>query len=1072
MNMSHLTHFGEGVFRWVLQTTWQAAVLAGLILLAQLLLRNRLSPAWRHGLWFLLLARLLMPIAPSSAVSVFNLAKWPRPRAAAVSPAVVRATPPVPVASAQPEVPQLQPAGAPPQTHAVFRPSLAAPAATVTAIDAAPAPRAAKQTDWMALAASAWLAGALVLTLRFVWSNHRFGRRLAGYKPVSDDAVMGLVGECAAAMGVKGRLMIIGTDEVGGPAVYGFWRKRLLLPDGLVEQLSREELRHVLHHELAHVRRRDLELNWLLAVLQILHWFNPVLWFAFARLRADRELATDELALANTRQADRASYGETILKVLEQLTQRPVLPGLVGIGESKAQMKERIRAIMRGGVGRRWRWVACAVAVVIASVALTSAREESQSKGINLLEKYPTTLTKGDTVPAHARPWQFGPEDIFQVSGFTLEVGKDLRVQTGVADLGIGHCADGAVWAVLIPHEEGKLTSSAASNEEAIVSVWLRFHPAQIDRLFPPETVSAAAAGDLEDKIHAIADAKFHSSWHAGNNAMIPDPKDMTVDMDTTNGPRRFFAVNTEVQTAKYWAGFADEAVQKPAYQPDVDTNCASVVSVTPPNGAKDVEPIQELHIRFDRAMDSHHLKLDWQAGGFQLNGSIQVSDDRKEFVIPVRLTSGQEQKLAINYDWEREMERHASKPDGKPRRSAGAQFVDADSVIANEFRWSFRTKAPAVTPGAAKPKVIDVSPASGATTPVLTRVEITFDQPMRPPDELLPYLQRRPFAEGPSLLPSLDYDSSAHRFSLPVLLPPDNDARLNLRGFFGANGVACDTIVLHYQTGADSLDASYKKKAAAASKDPELRKLLTSMKEARARLNSGVETVQTISLGLEKSAFKSIEAQTATFKVQRPNQAYADITGPMNMVRSFILGCDGQDCWIYSEDDKGEKRLDRTPLSVTKESVLMADPFDLEKNSVDDALAGHPFVLESNANLDGHTCYRVEAWDVSQGDMASASKTQWWIDGETFLPKQCIQYATYGCQVVRFDFTHLNEQLPDSAFQPPPTPAGATKSLFFKDAPVPGESRFLNISDGCNGSMSGRIGWHNSGGTTSSGLN
>src|SRR5208282_4923570 len=69
----------ERGFGWLLQTSWQAAVLAGLILAAQLLLRKKLSPAWRHGLWFLLLVRLLMPMTPSSALSIFNLAKAPRP---------------------------------------------------------------------------------------------------------------------------------------------------------------------------------------------------------------------------------------------------------------------------------------------------------------------------------------------------------------------------------------------------------------------------------------------------------------------------------------------------------------------------------------------------------------------------------------------------------------------------------------------------------------------------------------------------------------------------------------------------------------------------------------------------------------------------------------------------------------------------------------------------------------------------------------------------------------------------------------------------------------------------------
>ena len=66
---------GSEVFRGVLQTTWQAAVLAGLILVAQLLFRKQLSPAWRYSLWLLLVVRLLVPVPPQSTLSIFNLAR-------------------------------------------------------------------------------------------------------------------------------------------------------------------------------------------------------------------------------------------------------------------------------------------------------------------------------------------------------------------------------------------------------------------------------------------------------------------------------------------------------------------------------------------------------------------------------------------------------------------------------------------------------------------------------------------------------------------------------------------------------------------------------------------------------------------------------------------------------------------------------------------------------------------------------------------------------------------------------------------------------------------------------------
>ena len=83
----------ERLFAWLLQTTWQAAVIALLILVAQFLLRERLSPGWRYGLWFLLVARLLMPMTPSSTVSVFNLAKWHKPQTAATEPDLLPVAP-------------------------------------------------------------------------------------------------------------------------------------------------------------------------------------------------------------------------------------------------------------------------------------------------------------------------------------------------------------------------------------------------------------------------------------------------------------------------------------------------------------------------------------------------------------------------------------------------------------------------------------------------------------------------------------------------------------------------------------------------------------------------------------------------------------------------------------------------------------------------------------------------------------------------------------------------------------------------------------------------------------------
>ncbi len=207
-----------------------------------------------------------------------------------------------------------------------------------------------------------------------------------------------------------------------------------------------------------------------------------------------------------------------------------------------------------------------AVALVLAGLARLQAQDS-----VNLLHRYPTTLTAGDTAPARARPWEFSAADIFQVSEFSLDVATNFHIQAGVSDVGIGHCVDGAVWAVVLPRENGLLTRQGVSGDESIAHVWLRFHPAQINLLFPPPTVSAAGATNLLSFMRAIARHKFQTSFESDGAALIPDPNDMVVDADIQDGPRRFFIVDRRARAAAYVAAFERQNLKPhPALTPEL----------------------------------------------------------------------------------------------------------------------------------------------------------------------------------------------------------------------------------------------------------------------------------------------------------------------------------------------------------------------------------------------------------------------------------------------------------------------------------------------------------------------
>ena len=330
----------------LLRMSEAASVLIVLVLATQWLCGRRLKPRWRCALWLLVLLRLALPGTIPSPASLFNLVKLP----ASVSPA---RTEPAPVALASARIEKADGAAA------------------------APSAAAGKWLAWL------WAAGAVSLASCAVVGHFNFHRRVSRLRPLTDGPTLSLLEDCKALMNVRTPVTLVETETISSPTLYGFVRPRLLLPTGLVASFTREELRHVLLHELAHIKRHDILTGWFTLGLQAVHWFNPLVWLAFYRMHADRELACDALALSCTPKGERESYGLTILKLLEGFG-RPVRPAwgpsLAGILESKQQIKERIKMIARfhntdGGLV-----LAILLLGGLALVTLTDAQDQPQPK--------------------------------------------------------------------------------------------------------------------------------------------------------------------------------------------------------------------------------------------------------------------------------------------------------------------------------------------------------------------------------------------------------------------------------------------------------------------------------------------------------------------------------------------------------------------------------------------------------------------------------------------------------------------------------------------------------------------
>jgi hypothetical protein len=147
-------------------------------------------------------------------------------------------------------------------------------------------------------------------------------------------------------VGVGRPVALASLNHLGSPAVFGVWRLHLLLPETSLKFLSDQEWRLVFLHEMTHIRNYDTILNTILIAVQFLHWFNPLVWIAMQRLRADRELVCDAIVVERLKNNERLGYAQVLLRLAEAISSGPrVFPSAVPVVSRASEIKTRVTMI-------------------------------------------------------------------------------------------------------------------------------------------------------------------------------------------------------------------------------------------------------------------------------------------------------------------------------------------------------------------------------------------------------------------------------------------------------------------------------------------------------------------------------------------------------------------------------------------------------------------------------------------------------------------------------------------------------------------------------------------------------
>lgn len=192
--------------------------------------------------------------------------------------------------------------------------------------------------------ATLWTLGCAVSLFRLgggVWLTRRFAAESTPFPPT----LLAEAQEMARGMGVQ-RVRFGLCERLESPGTVGCLDPVVLLPNCAIDLLQPVELRAVLAHELAHVRRRDALANLIQALTESIFFFHPAVWWISSCVRMEREHCCDDMATLAI--AD----GRALARALSRLESRAAPPRLAVAGTG-GLLVARVRRLL-GGVGRPW----------------------------------------------------------------------------------------------------------------------------------------------------------------------------------------------------------------------------------------------------------------------------------------------------------------------------------------------------------------------------------------------------------------------------------------------------------------------------------------------------------------------------------------------------------------------------------------------------------------------------------------------------------------------------------------------------------------------------------------------
>ena len=432
----------------------EASVTAGLAALAVMLIRLAMKKApkrWAYALWAVVFFRCLCPFSAESAVSLFNVI--PDHTTETVEVVDYSGT----SSEVDVRIPAIVQVERTIENYGYTTPPPAAapskPAKVVTQ----------KNPFHMYIVIFAvWAVGAAAMALYGVISYILLMRKLKTAVKTEDG--------------------VYESDLISTAFSAGFFPPKIYVPCGLFE----EERKLIIAHERVHIRRLDYIVKPVAFIALTVHWFNPLIWLAFALMTRDMELSCDEAVLKIFGAGEKKAYSEALLRVSMKRSGLVDNYKFMPLAFAETGIKGRVKNVLKYKKPTVVVTV-LAAAVVIAACAALGTNAKSKTEDMDEISGY-TQIRNGETAVLLAGgeeiSFELGAPNVFDI---ITDSGKNVAVPANHANTDSDGKKVLKIYDILygeetVDGEVGTLSMGAGKRDYEMWYVGIR--QAKIDKVF------------------------------------------------------------------------------------------------------------------------------------------------------------------------------------------------------------------------------------------------------------------------------------------------------------------------------------------------------------------------------------------------------------------------------------------------------------------------------------------------------------------------------------------------------------------------------------------------------------